>query len=194
LDAIFQLGVLNDLPSEVKEKMVVDQVILGNVLSSGLGQCPATQATLKAGLPSSTISYSVNKVCASGMKGKEKLVTDLFEACFDIYWRLAIMIAAETIQLGRADVIIAGGMESMSNVPHYLIPPTKVSRRGYGNMELIDGLMLDGLTDSASGNTKDVMGHIAEKTANKYGISRSAQVKAIIYKVYYYKLTTINFI
>ncbi|MGA0555284.1 acetyl-CoA C-acyltransferase [Larkinella sp. VNQ87] len=128
----------------------VDEVIMGNVVSANLGQAPARQATLKAGLPVSVRCTTVNKVCASGTK--------------------AIMIAAQTIQLGQADVIIAGGMESMSNAPYY-IPKARFGYK-YGNAQLIDGLAKDGLTDPFD---LCAMGVYADITAKKYNISRESQ-------------------
>src|SRR5699024_5281409 len=103
----------------------VQEVVLGNVLSAGIGQAPARQAALKAGLSERTPATTVNKVCASGMK--------------------AVMIAANQIQLGEADIIVAGGMESMSNVPYYLPGHRFGSKLGHAQAE--DGIIKDGLWD-----------------------------------------------
>lgn len=126
----------------------VTEVIMGNVVSAGAGQAPARQACIFAGLPKSTICTTVNKVCASGMK--------------------SIMFASQSLMLGQSEVIVAGGMESMSNVPYYL-------RRGatpYGGVNLIDGIVFDGLTDVYN---KFHMGNCAENTAKKMGITRKDQ-------------------
>ncbi|KAF9150214.1 erg10, acetyl-CoA C-acetyltransferase [Linnemannia schmuckeri] len=103
----------------------VDEIYFGNVLSAGLGQNPARQVALGAGLPQTTVSTTVNKVCASSMK--------------------AVMLAAQTIQTGQADIVIAGGAESMTNVPYYL-PKMRFGAK-YGHQEVIDGVQKDGLTD-----------------------------------------------
>ena len=129
---------------------LVEEVIMGNVVSANLGQAPARQAALKAGLPVNVRCTTVNKVCASGTK--------------------AIMIAAQTIQLGQADVIIAGGMESMSNAPYY-IPKARFGYK-YGDGQLIDGLAKDGLVDPFD---QSAMGVFADQTAIKYNISRETQ-------------------
>ncbi|WP_234734822.1 acetyl-CoA C-acyltransferase [Tellurirhabdus bombi] len=134
----------NILPEQVEE------VIMGNVVSANLGQAPARQAALKAGLPVNVRCTTVNKVCASGTK--------------------AIMMAAQTIQLGQADIIVAGGMESMSNAPYY-IPKARFGYK-YGNGELIDGLAKDGLVDPYD---QCAMGVFADQTAKRYGISRAEQ-------------------
>ncbi|GAB3273951.1 acetyl-CoA C-acyltransferase [Larkinella harenae] len=128
----------------------VDEVIMGNVVSANLGQAPARQAALKAGLPTSVRCTTVNKVCASGTK--------------------AIMMAAQTIQLGQANVIIAGGMESMSNAPYY-VPKARFGYK-YGDAQLIDGLAKDGLVDPFD---QCAMGVFADQTAKKYNISRETQ-------------------
>lgn len=128
----------------------VQQVYMGNVLSANLGQAPARQAAIFAGLPHSTVCTTVNKVCASGMK--------------------AVMLAANAIILGEADIIVAGGMESMSNTPHYL----GSSRNGikYGHGELTDGIMKDGLWDVYNDYP---MGMAAELCASECNISREEQ-------------------
>ncbi len=128
----------------------VQDVYMGNVVSANLGQAPAKQAALLAGLSTETPCTTVNKVCASGMK--------------------AIMIAAQTIMLGDNDIVVAGGMESMSNIPYY-IPNARGGYR-YGNGELLDGIVRDALQDPYQ---KYMMGNAAEVCANRYGISREAQ-------------------
>ena len=129
---------------------LVQEVYMGNVLQAGLGQAPARQAALGAGISNTVPCTTINKVCASGMK--------------------AIMLAAQSIALGDNEIVVAGGMESMSNVPHYL--PN--SRKGYkfGNFQVIDGLPFDGLTDPYS---QQVMGFFADKTAEEYAFSREEQ-------------------
>ncbi len=128
----------------------VEQVILGNVLSSGLGQAPARQAALGAGLPQSVGCLTINKVCGSGLK--------------------AVMLAEQAIRSGAAEAIIAGGMESMSNAP-YLLPK---ARRGYraGHAVLIDSMLHDGLWDVYNDFH---MGSGAELCAGKYRITREQQ-------------------
>ena len=128
----------------------VDQVIMGNVISANLGQAPARQAAKKAGLPDTVECTTVNKVCASGTK--------------------AIMFGAQAIMLGQADVILAGGMESMSNVPYYLDKARFGAKYGHGQM--IDGLMKDGLWDPYH---DFAMGVAADRTAAHYGITREEQ-------------------
>ncbi len=129
---------------------LVDDVLMGSVIQANLGQAPARQAAKFAGLPDEVNCTTVNKVCASGMK--------------------AIAIGAQSIMLGDADIVIAGGMESMSNVPFY----TENMRWGnkYGNVSLIDGLAKDGLTDVYDGKA---MGNAAEFCATSCGISREEQ-------------------
>lgn len=128
----------------------VQEVYMGNVVSANVGQAPAKQAALKAGLPATIPCTTINKVCASGTK--------------------AIMLAAQAIQLGQADVIVAGGMESMSNTPYY-VPKARFGYK-YGNAELVDGLARDGLVDVYD---QCAMGVFADKTAETYGISREEQ-------------------
>ena len=128
----------------------VQDVLMGNVVSAGLGQAPARQAAIFAGLPSSVQCTTINKVCASGTK--------------------AIMYAAQSIALGDADVVVAGGMESMSNIPYYM--PKARYGYGYGHGTLQDGLVLDGLTDVYS---QAAMGTCADATAEKYEITREEQ-------------------
>ncbi|QKG57028.1 acetyl-CoA C-acyltransferase [Hymenobacter sp. BRD128] len=129
---------------------LVEQVIMGNVISANLGQAPARQAAKKAGLPDTVECTTVNKVCASGSK--------------------AIMYAAQAIMLGQAEVILAGGMESMSNVPYYLDKARFGAK--YGNGQMIDGLVRDGLWDPYHDYA---MGNAADATAQHYGITREEQ-------------------
>jgi acetyl-CoA C-acetyltransferase len=128
----------------------VDEVIMGNVLQAGVGQNPARQAALKAGLPNRMAAYTVNKVCGSGLK--------------------AIMLAAQAIRAGDADIVVAGGMESMSNAPYLLFG----ARGGwkYGDQKAVDAMIHDGLW-CAFENWH--MGEAAEHTAKKYGVSRADQ-------------------
>ncbi|MBO6620300.1 MAG: acetyl-CoA C-acyltransferase [Balneola sp.] len=130
----------------------VQEVVMGNVLTAGIGQAPARQAALKAGLSQKTPSTTVNKVCASGMK--------------------AIMIAADQIRLGDADVVVAGGMESMSNVPYYL-PKHRYGSK-YGHVQTEDGILKDGLWDVYN---DFAMGNAAEICAEECNISREEQDK-----------------
>ena len=125
-------------------------VLMGCVLQANLGQAPARQAAKFAGLPNEVNCTTVNKVCASGMK--------------------AIAQAAQSIMLGDADIVVAGGMESMSNVPFYA-PMLRWGNK-YGNVTLIDGLAKDGLTDVYDGKA---MGNAAELCAKECGISREEQ-------------------
>jgi len=131
-------------PSEVQE------VIMGNVISSNLGQAPARQAAIGAGLGYNVPCTTVNKVCASGMK--------------------AVMFAAQSIMTGQNDLVVAGGMESMSNVPFY-IPKGRFGYK-YGNAELVDGLVKDGLFEAYY---KFPMGNCADNTAKEMNISREEQ-------------------
>ena len=128
----------------------IDEVIMGSVIQAGLGQAPARQAAKKAGLPDKVICTTINKVCASGMK--------------------SIALAAQNILLGDADIIIAGGMESMSNVPFY--NTTQRWGNKYGDTILQDGLAKDGLVDVYD---QVAMGNFADLCATKYEISRAAQ-------------------
>src|SRR2546427_819314 len=128
----------------------VEEVIMGNVLQGGVGQAPGRQAAIHAGLPGTVPALTINKVCGSGLK--------------------AVMLAAQAIRAGDEQCIVAGGMESMSNAPHYVY-----GMRGgikAGNSQLVDGMILDGLWDSFS-NTH--MGNLAEYTAKKAGVSREEQ-------------------
>jgi acetyl-CoA C-acetyltransferase len=132
------------------EDGAVQEVIMGHVLQGGTGQAPARQAAIHAGLPGTIPALTVNKVCGSGLK--------------------AVMLAAQAIKAGDAECIVAGGMESMSNAPHYVYG----MRAGIkaGNANLVDGMIHDGLWDSFS-NTH--MGNLAEYTAKKAGVSRKDQ-------------------
>ena len=131
-------------------KDLIDEVIMGSVIQAGLGQAPARQAAKAAGLPDKVICTTINKVCASGMK--------------------SIAIAAQNIMLGDADIIIAGGMESMSNVPFYNTNQRWGNK--YGDVIMQDGLAKDGLVDVYD---KVAMGNFADACASKYNISREAQ-------------------
>lgn len=128
----------------------VEEVFFGNVCQANIGQAPARQAALGAGLNINVPCTTVNKVCSSGMK--------------------SIMFAAQTIQLGLADVVVAGGMESMSNIPYYL-PKMRWGSK-YGHAEVVDGLQKDGLTDAYN---HKAMGLSSDATSEKYGISREDQ-------------------
>jgi acetyl-CoA C-acetyltransferase len=129
---------------------LIQEVFMGNVISANLGQAPATQAAVFAGLPKNIPSTTVNKVCASAMK--------------------AVMLGAQSIMTGQNEVVVAGGMESMSNIPYYL----DKARNGYrlGNGQLIDGLIKDGLWDVYKNYH---MGNAAELCAREYKISREEQ-------------------
>ena len=131
-------------------KEAVDEVIMGNVLPFGLGQNPARQAMIKAGLPMSGGAITVNKVCGSGLK--------------------AVMLAAQAIMVGDAEVIVAGGMESMSRTPYYL----ENARTGYRlwDGKLVDGMVRDGLWDVVNDYP---MGFTAEIQSKKFNISREEQ-------------------
>ena len=128
----------------------VDEVIMGNVLPAGLGQNPARQAMLKAGLPVDVGAITVNKVCGSGLK--------------------AVMLAAQAIQCGDAKVVVAGGMENMSQAPYYL----ERARTGYrmGDGKIIDGMFRDGFMDVVNNY---IMGYTADLISEKYDVSREDQ-------------------
>ncbi|MEJ1240155.1 acetyl-CoA C-acyltransferase [Chryseolinea sp. T2] len=128
----------------------IDELFVGNVISSGLGQAPATQVAAAAGLGFQIPSTLINKVCASGMK--------------------AMMHGAQSIMLGTQEVVLAGGMESMSNIPYYLMKARTGYRYGHG--ELTDGLQHDGLTDVYN---HCAMGVCADNTAKEMNISRADQ-------------------
>jgi acetyl-CoA C-acetyltransferase len=128
----------------------VSEVILGQVLAAGSGQNPARQSLIKAGLPSSTPAMTINKVCGSGLK--------------------AVMLAAQAVRCGDADIVVAGGQENMSAAPHVLLG----SRDGFrmGDAKLIDSMIVDGLWDVYN---QYHMGTTAENVAKQYGVSRSQQ-------------------
>jgi len=140
-EAVSRAGIAPDL---------VDEVILGNVISAGLGQAPARQAALGAGLPPSVAALTVNKVCGSGLK--------------------AVMLAAQGIAAGDVEVVVAGGMESMSNCPYLLLQ----AREGFrmGNGKVLDSMISDGLWDAYADYH---MGMTGEIVAEKYGVSRQEQ-------------------
>jgi acetyl-CoA C-acetyltransferase len=127
----------------------VEEVYMGNVLQAGMGQAPSRQAALGAGISESVPCTTINKVCASGMK--------------------AISLARATIKMGEAEIVIAGGMENMSQVPHYLD-----ARKGskFGDIKMRDGMLVDGLTDVYN---KSHMGNCAELCAKENNITREAQ-------------------
>ena len=129
---------------------IIQELLMGSVIQANLGQAPARQAAKKAGLPDHVSCTTVNKVCASGMK--------------------AIAQAAQLIMLGDRDIVVAGGMESMSNVPYYA--PNMRWGNKYGNVTLVDGLAKDGLTDAYD---NQAMGMAAELCARECGISREDQ-------------------
>lgn len=148
------IAVKNILEESKIPSSEIDSVYMGNVLSANLGQSPARQASRFAGIADETDATTINKVCASGMK--------------------AVIIGAQQIQLGIDNVVIAGGMESMSNVPHYTL-----QRKGnkMGHTTLIDGLLKDGLTDVYNDFH---MGNAAEICAREYGLTRENQDKFAI--------------
>ncbi|MDG2362493.1 MAG: acetyl-CoA C-acyltransferase [Flavobacteriales bacterium] len=127
----------------------IEEVYMGNVLQAGMGQAPARQSALGAGLSESVPCTTINKVCASGMK--------------------AVALARATIAMGEADIVIAGGMENMSQVPHYL-----EARKGskFGDIKMRDGMLVDGLTDVYN---KTHMGNCAELCAKENNITREDQ-------------------
>src|SRR6266481_9384069 len=128
----------------------VDEVILGNVLQAGVGQNPARQAALKAGLPDTIAAFTVNKVCGSGLK--------------------AVMLAAQAIRAGDARVVVAGGMESMSRAP-FLLPGARSGWK-FGDQKVVDSMQHDGLTCPFE---HWPMGEAAEHIAKKYDVSRAEQ-------------------
>ncbi len=128
----------------------VSEVIFGNVISANLGQAPARQASVGAGVGYNVPCTTINKVCASGMK--------------------AVMYGAQSIMLGISDVVVAGGMESMSNIPYYL-PKARFGHK-YGHSEILDGLLKDGLWEVYY---KFPMGNCADNTAKEMGITREMQ-------------------
>lgn len=128
----------------------VDEIIFGNVYGANVGQAPARQVALKAGLSNRVVATTVNKVCASGLK--------------------AIMLGAQVIMTGGADIVVAGGAESMSNVPHY-VPNLRTGVK-FGGAGLVDGIERDGLQDAYSG---EPMGIAAEDTAAEHNVTRDQQ-------------------
>lgn len=128
---------------------LVDEVFMGNVIQAGVGQAPARQAAIYAGLPNSVACTTVNKVCASGMK--------------------SVMLGAQAIQCGDAEIVVAGGMENMSLIPHYMH-----LRNGhkFGPATMVDGMQKDGLTDAYDNNA---MGVCADLCASEYKITRKEQ-------------------
>ena len=149
-----QLGaaVIRGAVSKIQlDPTLVQAVYMGNVVSANVGQAPARQAAIFGGLSKNATCTTVNKVCASGIK--------------------AMMMAAQDILLGDADIVVAGGMENMSQIPFYL-DKARFGGYGYGNGTLIDGLAKDGLTDVYGGMA---MGVCADATANKYGFTREEQ-------------------
>jgi acetyl-CoA C-acetyltransferase len=146
LGAIAIKGALNKI--NLKPELV-EEVLMGNVVQAGTGQAPARQAAIYAGIPSSVPCTTINKVCASGMK--------------------TVMQAAQSISLGDANIIVAGGMENMSLIPHYLYSRTGTK---FGPTTLIDGMQKDGLVDAYD---KNAMGVCADACALKYEFSREDQ-------------------
>jgi acetyl-CoA C-acetyltransferase len=139
-------GALDKIQLDVN---LVDEVFMGNVVQAGVGQAPARQAAIFAGLPNSVACTTVNKVCASGMK--------------------SVMLGAQAIQCGDAEIVVAGGMENMSLIPHYMH-----LRNGYkfGQATMVDGMQKDGLTDAYDNNA---MGVCADLCAAEYNFSREDQ-------------------
>jgi len=146
LGAIAIKGALNKINLDAQQ---VDEVFMGNVVSAGLGQAPARQAAIFAGIPNTVPCTTINKVCASGMK--------------------SIMLAAQAIKAGDAEIIIAGGMENMSSIPHY-VAGRKATK--LGNINMADGLLVDGLTDVYD---QKHMGTCGDLCAAEYGFSREDQ-------------------
>ena len=128
---------------------LVNEVFMGHVVQSGVGQAPARQAAISAGIPNSTPCTTINKVCASGMK--------------------SIMLGAQSIALGDNDIVVAGGMENMSQIPHYMHLRNGVK---FGKTDMIDGLQIDGLTDVYD---QCAMGVFADECASSHNISREDQ-------------------
>jgi acetyl-CoA C-acetyltransferase len=147
LGSIAIKGALEKANVDPKE---VQEVLMGNVISANLGQAPARQAAIGAGIGTNVPCTTVNKVCSSGMK--------------------AVMFGAQSIMTGQNDVVVAGGMESMSNVPYY-VPKARFGYK-YGNAEMVDGLVKDGLFEVYN---KFPMGNCADHTAKEMNISREAQ-------------------
>ena len=148
LGAIAIKGALDKINLDTK---LVDEVFMGNVVSAGLGQAPARQAAIFAGIPKTVPCTTINKVCSSGMK--------------------AIMFAAQAIKSGDAEIVVAGGMENMSSIPHY-IAGRKATK--FGNINVVDGLLVDGLTDAYD---KRHMGTCGDLCASEYNFTREDQDK-----------------
>ena len=146
LGAVAIKGALNKIQLDAN---LVDEIFMGCVIQAGLGQAPARQAAIHAGLPNSVTCTTVNKVCASGMK--------------------SVMLGAQAIQCGDAEIVVAGGMENMSLIPHYIH-----LRNGhkFGPATIMDGIQKDGLTDAYDNNTMGVCGDLC---ASEYKISREEQ-------------------
>jgi acetyl-CoA C-acetyltransferase len=146
LGAVAIKGALDKIQLDVN---LVDEVFMGNVVQAGVGQAPARQAAIYAGLPNSVACTTVNKVCASGMK--------------------SVMLGAQAIQCGDAEIVVAGGMENMSLIPHYMH-----LRNGYkfGPATMVDGMQKDGLTDAYDNNA---MGVCADLCAVEYNFTREDQ-------------------
>ena len=146
LGSIAIQGVLEDVSLDPK---LVDEVYMGNVLQANLGQAPCKQAAIYAGIPEHTPCTTINKVCASGMK--------------------AISLAVQSIKCGDSEIVVAGGMENMSSVPHYY---NARKAKKLGDIQLVDGMVKDGLTDVYN---KVHMGTCADECAKEYNISREEQ-------------------
>ena len=146
LGAVAIKGALNKIQLDAN---LVDEIFMGCVIQAGLGQAPTRQAAIHAGLPNSVTCTTVNKVCASGMK--------------------SVMLGAQAIQCGDAEIVVAGGMENMSLIPHYVH-----LRNGhkFGSATLADGMQKDGLTDAYDNNAMGVCGDLC---ATEYNISREEQ-------------------
>ncbi len=146
LGAVAIKGALDKIQLDVN---LVDEVFMGNVIQAGVGQAPARQAAIYAGLPNSVACTTVNKVCASGMK--------------------SVMLGAQAILCGDAEIVVAGGMENMSLIPHYMH-----LRNGYkfGPATMVDGMQKDGLTDAYDNNA---MGVCADLCATEYNFTREDQ-------------------
>ena len=141
---------LNGAISKVNlNKDLIDEIFIGHVLQAGCGQASARQIANKVNIKPEVPCTSVNRVCSSGLK--------------------AVTLAMQSIQLGRNDIVIAGGIESMSNTPHYI---NFRNSKKYGNLTSLDGLIYDGLTDANNGKS---MGVIADETAKQHCISRELQ-------------------
>jgi acetyl-CoA C-acetyltransferase len=146
LGAVAIKGALNKINLDPN---LVDEVLMGNVVQAGVGQAPATQAAIFAGLPNTVPTTTVNKVCASGMK--------------------AVMQGSQAIMNGDAEIVVAGGMENMSLIPHYVHLRNGVK---FGPTTMVDGMQKDGLTDAYDGNA---MGVCADMCASEYKITREEQ-------------------